>query len=425
MRPSLSGQRWPLLAVLFAFSLVAAACPGAEEPATAPPAAPAEPVEPEEAPTPAPAPDEDEPEVAAPAGDPIRIGLVGPFTGPIGKPGQDLHNSATIAAETLNEQGGILGRPVELVIGDDMGDPAQAISVARRMCDDDSIIGIVAAQTSAAAIPASEIYQECGLLHLNTTATSPTLTDRGLDNVLRISGRDDLQAALMVAWITQELNPQTVYIIDDRSTAGAGLADGAEAEFREAGVEVVRDSYTGGGAVLPNFIPFAERIRQADPDVVYMALNVAREAAEFIRTMKDQGIEAQFVGSEAQFETVDFIEGAGGAAEGVYIPFTTPDIREVPAAQDYLQRFEEQFGELGGFGPAAYEGVMLMAHVLEQLGDPDAIDRRAVIEGARNVQGYEGILGFPITFNEQGDVEGGAFWLYRVEGDRFVMVKRL
>ncbi len=124
--------------------------------------------------------------------DVIKVGVAGPITGPYAKFGEQLTRGAEAAAAAINEAGGINGRNVQIVPGDDACDAKQARAVANQLVND-GVVAVAGHFCSSSTIPASEVYNEANVLMITPASTNPQVTDRGLSNVFRVCGRDDQQ----------------------------------------------------------------------------------------------------------------------------------------------------------------------------------------------------------------------------------------
>ena len=137
----------------------------------------------------------------------IKIGVAGPMTGGSAAFGAQLKNGVEQAVADINAAGGILGQKISSVVGDDGGDPKQGVSVANKFVGD-GVKFVVGHFNSGVTMPASEVYQENGILQITPAATNPKLTERGMWNIFRTCGRDDQQGAVAGAYILQELQGQ-------------------------------------------------------------------------------------------------------------------------------------------------------------------------------------------------------------------------
>ena len=111
----------------------------------------------------------------------------------MGWAGGDTERGAEVAVADLNAKGGVLGEQIELITADDYCDGEQAVAAANKLVAD-RVVAVFGHQCSGAAIPASKIYADAGILMISTGATNPQLTEQGFTNVFRVVGRDDSRA---------------------------------------------------------------------------------------------------------------------------------------------------------------------------------------------------------------------------------------
>src|SRR3954453_10637199 len=124
----------------------------------------------------------------------VKVGMAGPITGPSAATGAQMKNGVEQAVEDINAAGGILGQKLTVSIGDDVSDPKQGVSVANKFVGD-GIKFVVGDYNSGVSIPASEVYNENGILQITPASTNPNFTERKLWNTFRTCGRDDQQGA--------------------------------------------------------------------------------------------------------------------------------------------------------------------------------------------------------------------------------------
>ena len=164
----------------------------------------------------------------------IKIGVASPMTGPNAAYGQQYLAGVRAAADRINGSGGVLGEKLVVITGDDVSDPKQGVSVANNFVAD-GVKFVVGHFNSGVTIPASDVYQENDVLFVTPTATNPKVTDRGLWNAFRACGRDDQQGSVGARFVLDRFKGKKVAIIDDRSTAGKGLADEMRKGFEAGG----------------------------------------------------------------------------------------------------------------------------------------------------------------------------------------------
>ncbi len=107
----------------------------------------------------------------------VRLGIAGPITGAAAAFGAQLKNGAEQAVEDINAAGGILGQKIQVSIGDDASRPEQGVSVANKFVGD-GVKFVVGHFNSGVSIPASEVYNENGILQITPASTNPMFTER-------------------------------------------------------------------------------------------------------------------------------------------------------------------------------------------------------------------------------------------------------
>ena len=169
----------------------------------------------------------------------VVIGVAGPHTGANASFGEQYWRGASQAAEDINAAGGINGEKIKLVKADDACEPKQAVAVANRLVDQDKAIAVVGHFCSSSTIPASEVYDEAGIIAITPGSTNPQVTERGLSGMFRMCGRDDQQGVVAGDYIVNVLKAKKVAVIHDKDTYGQGLADATRAQLNKLGVKEV------------------------------------------------------------------------------------------------------------------------------------------------------------------------------------------
>src|SRR5258707_8925978 len=154
----------------------------------------------------------------------IKMVVAGPLTGPNAAFGAQLKNGTDQAVADVNAAGGIMGQKIAVSYGDDVGDPKQGVSVANKFAGD-GVKFVIGHFNSGVTIPASDVYQENGILEITPAATNPRLTERNMWNIFRTCGRDDQQGAVAGEYIAANFKGKKVAIVQDKTTYGQGLAD--------------------------------------------------------------------------------------------------------------------------------------------------------------------------------------------------------
>ncbi|WP_040260011.1 branched-chain amino acid ABC transporter substrate-binding protein [Pseudomonas massiliensis] len=277
----------------------------------------------------------------------VKIGVAGPMTGANASFGEQYMKGAQAAADAINAAGGVNGEKIVLVAGDDACEPKQAVAVANRLVDQDKVVGVVGHFCSSNTIPASEVYDEAGVISITPGSTNPAVTERGLKTVLRMCGRDDQQGIVAGDYIVDMLKAKKVAVINDKDTYGKGLADATSAQLKKRGVTpVLEEGLTRGEK---DFSALVTKIRSTGAEVVFFG-GLHPEAGPLVRQMREQGLkDVKFV-SDDGIVTDELVTTAGGAqyVDGVYMTFGA-DPRLLPDSKAVVDQFRK-----GGYEPEGY-----------------------------------------------------------------------
>jgi branched-chain amino acid transport system substrate-binding protein len=333
----------------------------------------------------------------------IRIGVAGPMTGANAWFGEQYQRGTELAVEDLNANGGVLGQSVELIVGDDFCDPDQAVALARKLVSD-GVVFVAGHWCSHSSIPASKVYEESKILMIAPGAISAKLTDEGGPNVFRVCGRDDRQGAKVADYLADHWTGKKIAILDDGTTFGAGLADGARRRLHERGVRAALDeAYTPGEA---EYSALALKMEAAGVDVLFVG-GYHRETGLIFRQARDHGYDLQLIANSAM-ATADFPMIAGPGLDGT-VMMAAADARENPQATKVVARFRAQGYDPPGFTLYAYAAVEVWAQAVTAAG---SLDLDSVIEALHGRQ-FDTVLG-RIGFDAKGDVTGFDPWKWYV-----------
>jgi branched-chain amino acid transport system substrate-binding protein len=332
----------------------------------------------------------------------ISIAVAGPITGPYASIGEQLRRGATMAVADINAAGGLLGQPLSLRIMDDVCDPKQATLVASQLVNDNAAF-VAGHFCSSASIPASNVYNDGGVIMISPASTSPTLTERGLSNVFRVCGRDDQQGVIAADYIARHFGDQRLAIIHDKTSYGKGLADVTKQALNNAGIhEVLYEGITTGER---DFTALITRMKYHNIGVMYVG-GYFTEAGLLRRQAHDQGLKIPLISGDA-LVTREYWTIAGKTGEGTLMTFS-PDPRNNPEAAKVVQAFRDKGYEPEGYTLYNYAAVQVYAQAAKRAGSTDPKAIRDVMHGGT----FHTLLG-PITFDAKGDVTKPQYVVYQ------------
>jgi branched-chain amino acid transport system substrate-binding protein len=357
---------------------------------------------------------------AAPVSKGIHVGDAGAFTGDAAAPCMEIFNSAQIAVDEWNARGGIQGVKIEHIMGDDAMDPAQGVNVAHKFVADELMYGVVGPPMSHIAQATLKIYGQANLACITTAASKPELTEQGYTHFFRVNARNDAHGYNSALFIKNYLKADRVAILNEKVAYCENMANETVAGLKKLGItDIMQETIVGGAK---DYSSVLTKVKAFKPQVLFFIATTAPDQAIGVRQAKELGIDAIFFGTEGARDKKDFIAASEGAAEGAYVYHFAPDIYSIPEAADYVKKFEAKYGTLSGFGPPAYEAMNILLTAINQAAQDGEISREEVVQNLHQIKGYKGILGFPVTFDAKGDLEGGATYFFQVVGNDFKQV---
>ncbi|MBI1207834.1 MAG: ABC transporter substrate-binding protein [Azospirillum sp.] len=332
------------------------------------------------------------------AAEPVTIAMAGPLSGQNAAMGEQQRRGVELAAADLNAAGGLLGRQVTVIAGDDACEPKQAVALANRYAG--AGVGVVIGHfCSSSSIPASRVYHEENIIQITPASTNPALTEQGFSNVFRVCGRDDQQGAVAGAFLADRFHDRAIAIIHDKTAYGTGLAAETRAALARSGVVPKLDeAYVGGEK---DYSALVARLKHAAVEVVYIG-GYYTEAGLIVRQMRDQGLTSLVVSGDGLISN-EYWAITGPAGEGTLMTFN-PDPRKRPDAQGLVARFREAGFEPEGYTLYSYAAVQVYAEAVRRAGSlrPDAV------AGAIHGGTFDTVVG-PLGFDARGDITTPAY----------------
>ncbi len=331
----------------------------------------------------------------------VIIGVAGPITGPNAAFGAQLHRGAKQAAININAAGGINGEQIKLVVGDDVSDPKQGISVANKFVAD-GVKFVVGHFNSGVSIPASEVYAENGILEITPAATNPKFTERGLWNTFRTCGRDDQQGSIVGAYLADKFKNAKIAVIHDKTPYGQGFADETKKAMNAAGLTEVL--YEGINVGDKDFSALIGKMKEAGITIVCWG-GLHTEAGLIIRQSADQGLKATLVSGDGIVSN-ELASIAGDAVAGTLNTFG-PDPTLNPTNNALVDNFRA-----AGFNPEAYTlySYAAMQIIAEAAKKAGSLDPQEVAQ-AMKANTFQTLLG-EMGFDEKGDPKLPGYIMY-------------
>lgn len=358
------------------------------------------------------------------SGDPIKIGFFAPITSASASAdGESTRNSVELAAKIINDNGGINGRPVELVIYDDGLDTAQAVSIAEKLTTKDGVVAAVSGSYSSPTRVAAPIFQAAGIPMVSAYAVHPDVVNAG-DYIFSQSFPGSVQGTAAATVAVDQLGAKRIAIVAVDVDFGTEQA-AAFVEYAEAhGAEIVSQDFV---AMSDNeFSSIVTKIKELNPDLIYMP-NYYAHAAEALKQCKLQGLTCQILGSEGA-DSWQFLETAGEYAEGFIITTNLDRDSSDPAVQEYIKQYTETYNMVPDMvGASAYDAMQIICEAIKTAGD----DPAAIKDAIASMKDVDTVTGKLYYYTDNGSavkpvqlqiVENGEFHYYGIVDDESIIV---
>ena len=299
------------------------------------------------------------------AQDTIKVGIVLPLTGDQAKFGEIEKQSFDLALEEINGKGGINGKKLEFVIEDDTGRPEVGRSVVEKLITKDKVIMIGGGYSSSVTYAVAGVCQQNQMPFLINTGSADKITEQGWDYVFRLNPPASKYSASVEELLEQVIKPKTIVILHENSLFGTSSAKSFEEECNKVGYKVLlKEGYEAGGI---DFKPVLTRVKELNPDIVYM-VSYVMDAALLMKQSKELKITPKmFIGGGAGFTLPEFQQNAGVASEKIISATLWHQVLPFPGAMEYYNKFVAKYNkETEYHGAEAYAAAYVITDVLKR-----------------------------------------------------------
>jgi branched-chain amino acid transport system substrate-binding protein len=347
----------------------------------------------------------------------VRIGHAAPISGAQASYGKDNENGARLAIEDLNAAGVVIGGKkarFELVAEDDAADPKQGAAVAQKMCDA-KVAGVVGHLNSGTSIPASRIYNDCGIPMVTPSATNPNLTRPGYKTTFRLMATDNALGAGLALYAADVMKLKRVAIIDDRTAYGQGVANVFKKTAAARGITIVDEQFTTDRSV--DFMSILTAIKAKNPDGVFFG-GMDPQAGPMLRQMEQLGLtNVKYFGGDGVC-TTDLIKQSAGAKTlgNVICAEGGASLAKMPGGAAWKKRYDARFpGQFQIYSPYVYDAVNVLVDAMKRAGSADP---KAYLSKLTDTD-YKGVT-TQVQFEPNGELKNPAVTLFIYKGGKKV-----
>jgi branched-chain amino acid transport system substrate-binding protein len=321
---------------------------------------------------------------------PIKIGYFGDLSGPTFNFGRSAYNGVVMAADEINQAGGIKGRKIDVVIEDDHGSPEDAAQLTARLIDEDKVVALIAGGTSGISRAAAPKAQSSHIPLISPSSTDPAVTQTG-DYIFRACFVDSFQGEVMASFAANSLKAQKAAILFDfNSPYGRGLTDFFKLSFEKLGGQIVSEqSYAQGDE---DFKGQLSSIRSAEPDVIYIP-GYYGDVARIAKQARMIGLEQPLLGADG-WDAPELWQLGGDALNGAYISTHYSIDDPSPPIQTFVESYKQRYQNLlpDAHAALAYDATRLLFDAITRAGTTDAGKLRDALAQTRNFVGVTGVI---------------------------------
>lgn len=321
---------------------------------------------------------------AAVAADDIKIGILGPMTGPGSLMGQGQRDGALLAIGKINAAGGIKGRKVAPIIMDDQAQITLGVNAMKKLVYKDEVLAVLGTPNSPVCLATMRVAAKAKTMQI-MFGVAPKITQSGNPWILRITPSDLVMAANYVDFVVKKLGLKKLAILHDSSDYGKGPLPTLKKRMKQLGLKpVLVESFNVGDK---DFAGQLNNIKHAGADGVFL-WGLYVEGAQIIIQAKQLGLNMPFMGSSGVLQGA-FLKLAGKAANGMYL--TTYFSLDNPAkrVQDFIKEYKPKYGKPTPLSALAYDGANVLIEAMQKVG----FDRDQIRKYLRDIKGYKGVTG--------------------------------
>ncbi len=327
--------------------------------------------------------------MAAPAGaqETIKIGFFAPLTGPVAADGASAKQAVELAVKEVNEAGGILGKPITLIVYDDRLNPQEAVAIAHRLIEKDQVVGVVSGSFSGPSRVTAPLFAKARVPMVTGYAVHPDVT-KGSDSNFRIGFLGEVEGGAAGQYAVKALKSRRPAVLSVDNDFGREIAAGFVQRVTTLGAPVViqqRYQYPGE----TDFRPVLTRIKEAQPDLLF-AVGYYDVAALMTLQAKELGIITPIL-AKGGFDSPKFVELAKGTAEGVIVATNLDRDDPRPYVRTHLKSYQAAYhSDLDMVGASSFDAFMVLVTAIQRAGTTNRVDVITALNATRDYNGLTG-----------------------------------
>ncbi len=340
-----------------------------------------------------------------------KIGFQGALSGDNQQLGINEINAVKLAVQQFNAKG---GQPFKLSVetSDDAGDAAKAPAAAQQLIQDSAVVGVVGPIFSGPTSATGKAYAAANMALISPSATNEDLTKSGFTTFHRIVPTDGVEGAAAADWLASKF--KKVFVVDDTTVYGKGVADVVAAGLKKKGVTVLRQ---GVPQNTQDYGAIAQKVTSSGAGAMFYG-GYDAQAALFAKALTAAGYKGlRMTGNGGKSEV--FTKGSGSAGNGWYFSCGCQDATTAPEAKAFKAAYQQAYHTPPStYSPEGYDATNAMIQAIETAAKSGSVTRQAV-EAAVNKLDYKGIT-TTVKFAPSGEVAQATVNLYEQKNGKIV-----
>lgn len=355
--------------------------------------------------------------------DPIVIGISLPLTGDFSEPGKGVERGYEAWRDIINENGGLLGRQVELKILDDQSNADRVVSDYESLIAQDGVDLVFGPFSTRLVVPSARVAQEYGMLFVEPAGAAEEVFEQGFDNLFyaapAIANDHYNNLADYLLALPEGERPETAAVAAMDDPFAQGTAYGLRDTLEEAGVEVLVDEVYPPNTT--DFSTIAAKIAQSDADIVIGGTQY-QDAVNLIIALQQLDYQPELAAFSTAPTNPEFAAAIGGATEGILAPTGYSPKSQFPSNVEFVEKYTEMHGNPPAEDEAnAYTTGQVVAAAVEGVGCAEQGEcQQELIDWLRDNE-VETVVG-PLSWDETGKPTGAHLIQQWVDGEILIVL---
>lgn len=344
----------------------------------------------------------------------IEIGVQGPLSGDNQALGINIDWGVKLAVKQANDKGDL---PFTLAVkdSDDQGAQDKGPDASRLLIQDPKVLGVVGPAFSGPTAATGALYTAANLVTVSPSATRPSLTTSGFKSFFRVVANDGVQGPAVADYLAKGIKATNVFVIDDKTQYGQGLASAIKDQLTKDGVKFESDS---APQKTPDYAPLASKVASSGATAMYYAGYYA-DGGIFAKALKTAGYTGTMMSGDGSKDP-NFITTAGpDAAEGWQFSCPCLDAGKDPKFADFTTAYKAlSNADPGTYSIEGYDAADVLISVLKK--DGASATRQQVLTDVASVD-LQG-LSKEIKFTPTGEVSATSIYVYKIQSGAIALL---